>query len=463
MKMTRVLAMVLVAGSLGVTSASAQIQETQPAEFPPASYKGKQYVDSNGCVFVRAGIDGDVAWVPRVSRDRKLVCGFRPSLAAEVAEAPAAEAPAPEPETAPKSPAVATAAPAPAASTPPPRKVAKAPAPKKRAAKPVVVRQTAPKPAPQRRVVAVAPSQPGQRVVQEQVVVARGASACLNASPLSQQYLQGQDVRCGPQTQRILPIKVVSTGGAQAHGTAGQQEVILPVDQINAKPLVVAQNVTATTQIAPKHVVQNRVNTTNVQVPKGYRKVWDDGRLNPNRAEQNLTGRADMLLVWTQTVPRRLIDRRSGKDVTAKVPLIYPYTSIEHQRADLGDVQIVTRDGKVMKRIKRNAGSGTVVRQPVLSSRSAPKAQTAEAPKKAAPKSVSGKRFVQIGSFRNADNAQKAARGIARMGMPARIGKVSKGGQRYMVVQAGPFDEAGRLQQAMSRLRSAGYSDAFYR
>ena len=441
MKFTSIVAVAALMSALGAGIAQAQSFRDQPAEFPSASYKGKQYVDSKGCVYIRAGIDGNVTWVPRVSRKRQGVCGFKPTNVQTAASAPAGAVDAPVQITVNSAP-VAAKQPTVAARPLPQRK-----------AKPVVVRQKAPKvvrqPVPRSVDVPAAP------ITQAPVAVAQVPSTCAGRSAISQQYsgsrTKGVVVRCGPQTAPILPstAQVAVTGTAPSH-VSTTRRVTAP-----AKPAPAH----AYTRIVPKHVAINRQNTyANVAVPKGYRPVWEDDRLNPKRAEQNLAGRSQMLLIWTNTVPRRLINQKTGQDVTARLPLVYAYTSVEQQRRDLGDVTFAKRNGQLVKRIVRNKNAAPAKRKPVYSSRSAPK-PVATAP--ATPRAA-GKTYVQIGVYGDNANAQRAAQRIARMGMGARIGKSTRGGKTYLSVQAGPFG-ASSAPAALGKLRGAGYGDAYIR
>ncbi|SHL91289.1 Cell division protein FtsN [Paracoccus solventivorans] len=56
----------------------------RPAEPPPPDFTGRQYIDANGCVFLRT----EAGWRARLSREGAAICGWPPTLAARGADAP---------------------------------------------------------------------------------------------------------------------------------------------------------------------------------------------------------------------------------------------------------------------------------------------------------------------------------------------------------------------------------------
>lgn len=226
-----------------------------PAELPPASFDGVQYVDSTGCAFIRAGVSGVVNWVPRFDRDRNPVCGLRPTLAANaaptgaqapaVAAAPRADAPRTAAQRDPKE--------------PPAMGAVRRPQPQQ-----AQVAHHAQMP----RAGAAAPAAP-VRVAGQPVAQGHG-NTCPNYDPIALRWTTappGVHLRCGAQL-------VHPSDGRRTDGPGGR--------------------------VWHPHSQQHH------SLPPGYKPAWRDGRLNPYRGQGTPEGEAAMRRVWDDGVPMAL-------------------------------------------------------------------------------------------------------------------------------------------------------------
>ncbi len=216
MQVFRVVSAALLAAAMWGNPAAAQplSQVGGPKELPPAAFRGNQYVDSAGCVFIRAGIGGQTTWVPRVSRDRKLVCGYEPTFPPGLLDGvEALKSPAPE---------VAPAAPATPSEPPAPETVAAA-APTK-PAPPVTTKaaRAAPVQAPKRPAASVRLVRVGP--------VGKAATYCLARIDRAQRYLlsDGRRVTRCSEAGGEAPVAYLNglgvPGLAVVEGAAGPAE-----------------------------------------------------------------------------------------------------------------------------------------------------------------------------------------------------------------------------------------------
>ena len=394
-----------------------------PREFPPASYSSNQYVDSTGCAFLRAGLSGAVTWVPRVNRDRTQLCGFQPSIAsvsAVIAENAAAIANAPviSIDVPPTTPIVAETADVGmpietvASLTLPPR----LPAPQPVSPRIIEIPAAVVPPAVDQDVPAAIP-----RMTMAQI--------CADMVATGHRYMNaetGVAVRCGPQMQPVsagLPVGLAQ-GSAPAMVRLGGQ-VMTVAELCQLSDATGNRYLNAATGIAVRCGPQ-------VQSPSG---------LNAQLA-QSLVAQAS-----AGTPPVAQAPASAAIPAPVRVPPMAVATPPAGYVA-------VWADGRLNPRRGLPEGNAQALVAPVSTRVSA-----MNLPQPVA----TGHRFVQVGTFADAANAERTAALLQSMGLPVGFATVTRSGAQLRIVAAGPFADTASLQAALQAARAAGFSDAFTR
>lgn len=415
-----------------------------PAEFPPSTFSGNQYVDSEGCAFIRAGISGITNWVPRVDRTRTQLCNFQPTFALAEPEPVVEDEPEPVVETAAAEPPAAR-----------PARNADVGAPIETVAS-IGTTRAAPtiRFTPEPAAAPAAPVAAPEPVAAPTPAPITMAEACEGRFGVQSRFINnatGEPIDCGPAPQVAADVTPEPRRMTLADACAEMADTgTVLIDAATSRPIACPTPQIIATAPAPSIAVP-----TVPTAPSGV-----GGPAAPSTAQLARLCGGQIAQMRTADGMEVRCGPQAERPYTL-APTTEPSVTSRAKTPTFGnlfgetDVPASNPPASVATQIKRPAGYDNVWNDGRLNpNRGLPRQQAA------APRPVgTGHQFVQVGTFGDHNNANRLGQRLAGLGLP--VGIVNRGQMKLVV--SGPFNDPAALRQALATVRSMGFSDAYTR
>lgn len=413
----------------------------RPAEMPPADFSSRQYIDSKGCVFLRDEETGE--WKARVSRDGSPICGYPPTLSARGLDGK------------------------------PKLKVLDPDAGRSRAelleealAETVLTNlrpgELASDPTPMEKLPDMGPepdisSAPGDAL-----------KAALAAAPDMRRSM-GEALQPNKRLCELLGYDGTANPGALATDPSqgycdslpaadlSRLTFIRPVDSIQ-NPEPAGETPAATSPEMPAAAVPEVRSATSPKAePPAKPKVAEAAIAPKSEPAKPAAAKPDQ-----ETAPRPADAGAKDKPQPQAVP------KKPAEKAPASEKPAAKAPAAKTPAATVPAATMPAAEAPAAQTPSAPAAVVAKPKPEAAPSTggmmiPAGARYVQVGTYADAANADRVAQAIAAMGYPVLRGKDKVGTRAVQYIMAGPFNDRQSIVKAMDSIRRAGFKDAYPR